>query len=397
MFGIDILTIMFVLAVFNLLAAAFFLLYVKLTQIKFNLTFFILSKALQGLSWLIRMVVYTNPDYWSIAAADFLLIVGFSMESILFVSFKGDVSKRLRVFYIGSLIVICSSILIFGPTIPAVKDLFILTGYIVYMNIISWKLIMSTDSTRFQRLIGTFYGTLPIISSIMFISITDEVTRLGEATSAVGILYYISILLMQLIGGVGYLLMVNERDESRLREVAIKDPLTGILNRRAFYDYAELLIHKSIRDKVAVALISIDIDHFKQINDTYGHLHGDHILKHLCQHLSLEMRKGDLLARFGGEEFVILLFGAGEHEVNIFVNRIHKSIHELVNDYQHEMTAFTVSMGVHCGVPDSIEDLHSMLKYSDDALYQSKNNGRDQATLYRITDGEAQFITVTRD
>lgn len=395
MLSIDILTIMFVLAIFNLLAAFFFILYLRLTQSKTNLSLFILSKSFQGLSWLMRLLFYKEMNFVGIVAADLFLLFGFAMESALFVSFKGKVSNRLRFFYSISLGLITLSVFAFSLRIPAIKDLLILVAYITYMYIISWKLIMTEGSTNFQRLIGITYGTLPLISSIMFIAITKEVTIVGQATSLTGILYYISILFMQLIGGVGYLLMVNEHDERVLKETSIKDPLTGILNRRAFYEYATRLTHKAIRDNTQVSVVMIDVDHFKQINDSKGHIYGDKVLRFLCDALAADLRKEDILARFGGEEFIILISVNHEDAVHTFVNRLHNDLHEKVTLHADDITPFTISMGVYTCLPSESNALENMVKYSDDALYHSKQNGRDQATLLQIIEGEHIFIRMT--
>ena len=166
---------------------------------------------------------------------------------------------------------------------------------------------------------------------------------------------------------------------NQIADFANKDFLTGVYNRRYFYDdmnesgaYAE-----EHAEPYAVAML--DIDHFKQINDTYGHDGGDKALKTLAKKLIDETKKGDLVARFGGEEFCIVLKNVSNEEaVKFFVN-LRASIANCKVRLKKEQIKFTVSIGVVFSRSDY--RLDELLELADEALYRAKENGRNRVEI----------------
>lgn len=378
---IDILTIIFVLSAINMIAAVFFTIHLRVTHTKAQLRYFIASKVLQGLSWLLRLLFYASPQHVMILMADWLLVAGFCSESILFVQYTGGLNKRTRLFY--GLSMGLSSILIFGlwNRFDDIKNLVSLFAYLTYMAMAAWPLLLRRDATQFQRFLGFCYAALPIVSVSLYVAITDEVTTQNFVTSEAGILYYISILFMQMVGSIGYLLMVKEVDELRLYELATKDYLTGILNRKAFYDYADVHFQNAAIHHQPISFAIIDIDHFKKVNDTYGHQVGDEVLKQLTAFLTSTLRKHDILARFGGEEFVICLPGVDDKEALPVLERLQV---RLLNEWSslsgkspRGLPTFTLSIGLSSGTPKIGDSIDDFLKRSDEALYYCKNNGRN--------------------
>ncbi|NKB53563.1 MAG: PleD family two-component system response regulator [Rhizobiaceae bacterium] len=162
-------------------------------------------------------------------------------------------------------------------------------------------------------------------------------------------------------------------------EMAIKDALTGLNNRRYFDRHMQNLFNKAVVADKALSLVVIDIDHFKQVNDTYGHQAGDDVLKTFAQRLLKNIRGKDLACRFGGEEFVIAMPETDQELAFVVADRIRREIsaHPILVANGSIQIAITVSAGVATcfGDQDSIEQ---MLKRSDDALYEAKRNGRNQ-------------------
>ncbi|MBU0633302.1 sensor domain-containing diguanylate cyclase [bacterium] len=171
-----------------------------------------------------------------------------------------------------------------------------------------------------------------------------------------------------------------EIQTKKAEKLARVDEMTGIWNRRAFLEYGENLITNSNSSKSAFSLIIIDIDHFKRINDTYGHEAGDLVLKTFSQEIRNNMRDSDFFARIGGEEFVILLPNASsEHAIKKATFLLEK-INNLDIHYKDSILKITVSMGVSEFVhPDNI---YSLLSKADEALYYVKENGRNNVYLY---------------
>ena len=164
------------------------------------------------------------------------------------------------------------------------------------------------------------------------------------------------------------------------RDNAHRDFLTGMYNRRYFYESATAIVEKSKRKQHPVAVIMIDIDHFKAINDTYGHSMGDMALKEIPRILKKNLRSSDLVARFGGEEFCILLDEIKLEEVEKKFESIRRVIEENVISYEVISFYYTVSIGIFYGLKDTLE---RMITLSDDALYKAKESGRNKIVVIK--------------
>jgi len=150
------------------------------------------------------------------------------------------------------------------------------------------------------------------------------------------------------------------------------DTLTGALNRRAMNDDIHAALAKSERDGIKQLLVMLDLDHFKRINDNYGHAIGDQILKRFVTITTANIREYDRLYRFGGEEFVLLITDANNQQQAI-VDKLRKVVKSELNT--PDGAAITVSLGVASWLPGTTID--TWFKRADDALYQAKANGRD--------------------
>ncbi len=174
-------------------------------------------------------------------------------------------------------------------------------------------------------------------------------------------------------------LMQLEDAHRRLRDSSRRDGLTGLYNRAHFHENFELLLKES-RDKgQPVSLLMIDLDHFKSINDKYGHLVGDDCLRWAAQRIgqSLRVHETSFLARFGGEEFVAVLPGHDLHSaVNVAESVRKRLVDELCSSGEHFLRV-SASIGVHTVEPDTDVDSDAALSVADQALYSAKANGRD--------------------
>lgn len=164
----------------------------------------------------------------------------------------------------------------------------------------------------------------------------------------------------------------------RLTEMAMTDPLTGLSNRRHFFEHLEQEICRSQRGLGPLSLLILDIDHFKCINDQYGHQCGDKVLEQFASVMQRSISKGDLAARIGGEEFAVLLADAGCVEALRATHRIHRAIQEhCFLDCNDNVLSVTCSIGL-CSVENmrfiSAQVLHQK---ADDALYAAKSSGRN--------------------
>lgn len=179
-------------------------------------------------------------------------------------------------------------------------------------------------------------------------------------------------------GLVGFRFDITElkRQERELIRLAWTDSLTGAMNRHRFMDLAGKEIDRTRRRDGNMSLLLLDADHFKQINDKYGHAAGDAILKGLVDRWTGSLRSHDLIGRIGGEEFCILLPDISEANAISTAKRLRKEISELPFAYEGQLLRVTVSIGV--ATLAEGEDLPSLMQRADRALYRAKEAGRDE-------------------
>ncbi|HEA51410.1 hypothetical protein LCGC14_0667600 [marine sediment metagenome] len=165
----------------------------------------------------------------------------------------------------------------------------------------------------------------------------------------------------------------TEHQRERLEQLATMDPLTGVKNRRAMDEALNLAAAHAERTELPYALVMLDIDHFKKINDEYGHGVGDGVLVDLAALIQQSTRRSDQLFRYGGEEFVILLSGVDGSGLTAVMNNLQ---HALRNRMRHPGGAISASFGVAVYKPG--ESVDSWLERADRALYEAKETGRDR-------------------
>jgi diguanylate cyclase (GGDEF)-like protein/PAS domain S-box-containing protein len=164
--------------------------------------------------------------------------------------------------------------------------------------------------------------------------------------------------------------------EARLRHLASTDPLTGIANRRHFMEQGRAEFSRSGRYGYPLSVMMLDVDHFKRINDTYGHDVGDQALKALTEEIGHALRGSDLLGRLGGEEFALLLPSTPLAGAHILAERVRGEIERMRLDTSSGELGFTISIGV-CELAGD-QDFSALLNRADKALYDAKNGGRNR-------------------
>ena len=173
-----------------------------------------------------------------------------------------------------------------------------------------------------------------------------------------------------------------ESANERLGRLAVTDGLTGLYNHRYLHEQLFLAVERSRRDGVPVAMLMIDVDHFKKYNDKNGHPAGDEALRQVARVISEERRQVDIVARYGGEEFAILLHDSGRKEAVDVAERVRARLAETdIAGAQHQpLGRITVSVGIAC-CPDDADNAPALLEAADVALYRAKKNGRDNVVV----------------
>lgn len=191
------------------------------------------------------------------------------------------------------------------------------------------------------------------------------------------------ILLLNIALLLGAFLLVNSRLQQyhgELEDIGLRDELTGVRNRRYALSCGEQLLATNRRSHQQVAVAIMDIDHFKQVNDKYGHDAGDAVLKCVSQSIAQRTRNSDIFARYGGEEFLFVLGGINNENAERFANGIREKVRNMTIDAGAHNLQCTISIGV--AMSDANSDLHTLIARADKALYTAKENGRNRVEMY---------------
>jgi len=187
--------------------------------------------------------------------------------------------------------------------------------------------------------------------------------------------------LMELFGNGLSLAFRNAITYNQLQRLAANDPLTGIYNRRFGIQRLKEELSRSIRYNMPIGLVMFDIDHFKNINDNYGHVIGDKVLINLTETIKSTLREGDIFFRYGGEEFVVVLPGASIKDVMKTSEIMRHTIEDMVTKHNAQNLKITISLGG-TSFPEHDEDnADDMLKYVDNKMYQAKDSGRNISVI----------------
>ncbi|SFP90477.1 diguanylate cyclase (GGDEF) domain-containing protein [Nitrosomonas cryotolerans] len=181
----------------------------------------------------------------------------------------------------------------------------------------------------------------------------------------------------------GFVLMVNYRLTANHQKLASTDGLTGVMNRRSLEEESIRLLARCSRTDEVLSVMMIDVDHFKSINDRYGHQAGDEVLKRLAVVAQQSIRSNDYLARYGGEEFCILLPTTLEKDAWKLADRLRQSFAAMSIEFDGEVLCSTISIGIadtkHAGL-----EFASLIVAADKAMYRAKHDGRNRVIMYSV-------------
>jgi diguanylate cyclase (GGDEF)-like protein len=220
------------------------------------------------------------------------------------------------------------------------------------------------------------YLCIPILAQgealgILHFQATDEIPALADAELSLKTTF---------AGQVG-LSVANIRLREALRSQSIKDPLTGLYNRRYLTEMLDREIRRAVRAEQSLGILMLDLDHFKKFNDTYGHEAGDTVLRETASFLVKSIRVEDIVCRFGGEEFVVILPTADSNSAQARAERIRSKLRELAVLHKGQsLGMITVSVGVST-LPEHGTSPKELLEAADAALYRAKKDGRDRVVV----------------
>ncbi len=237
------------------------------------------------------------------------------------------------------------------------------------------------------RLTGARYTALLLLGLAAMLAVRGVYTVfLGPPANTlfsgdpVQFVYISAYVILGVMSGLAFVLLIAERLRLELERMATLDALTGIYNRRTFTDLAERELARAKRAGAPVGLILIDLDHFKAVNDRHGHVAGDAVLRAFVATAAAALRKQDLLGRYGGEEFCVVLPGVSAAEAVMIAQRLRELVEQSPAQAGEREIRYTISAGVaHSGTAGL--DLDTLVRDADAALYRAKHLGRNQVSL----------------
>ncbi|SHJ68289.1 diguanylate cyclase (GGDEF) domain-containing protein [Malonomonas rubra DSM 5091] len=174
------------------------------------------------------------------------------------------------------------------------------------------------------------------------------------------------------------------KTKEQLQKMALTDPLTELGNRATFDLSIKQATARTQRSGFPVSLLMIDLDHFKQFNDTYGHQAGDNVLRKVAKAIRTSARDSDICCRYGGEEFAIILPDTDANNAKVLADRIHREVAQVsdrMHQFQHQIT---VSIGISCATLKGTTHPKTLVEEADRALYQAKSNGRNRTETWHL-------------
>ncbi|MES2878391.1 MAG: diguanylate cyclase [Pseudomonadota bacterium] len=216
----------------------------------------------------------------------------------------------------------------------------------------------------------------PIIQSGVVGSVLQLVSSPREQQRHLELEPYINVYLREAAP-----VLETKRLMETLREANLRDPMTGLNNRRFLEEYVETLVGNVQRKKTNLAILMLDLDFFKMVNDTYGHDAGDAVLKALSKVLKQSVRASDMVIRYGGEEFLIILQETDRHNADLIAEKIRLAVEKLKTPVSGVVIEKTISIGL-SDFPTDSDTFWQAVKYADVALYRAKETGRNRVVRF---------------
>jgi diguanylate cyclase (GGDEF)-like protein len=226
---------------------------------------------------------------------------------------------------------------------------------------------------------GRSHICLPIIQSGSVANVLQLVAKPGDEARVQSLIPYINVYLREAAP-----VLETKRLMETLRESSLRDPMTGLNNRRFLEEYVETLIANVQRRKTQVAVMMLDLDYFKMVNDTYGHDAGDAVIKALAKLLRQSVRASDMVIRFGGEEFLVILVDTPQENADSVAEKIRSAVEQLEVQAGHVVLKKTISIGI-ADFPTDSDTFWQAVKFADVALYQAKEGGRNRVVRFNTS------------
>jgi diguanylate cyclase (GGDEF)-like protein len=354
-------------------------------QDRFLFSCYSVAKFLQAMAYFFLFFRGVLPDIVSVNFGNTLLMMGFCLEAmsmLIILQVRERAPYLLLLAILGIALLLFNGIEFFYP-VSSIRIVSASFSVFLIMIIPNVKILMTKKNIgMLKRVIGGFY--LVFSSLLIPRAVYALFHDISLSTNAfVQSLTFISLVLLMVFGLSAYLLLMKENADKLIYAMANMDYLTQLPNRHKFFESARRLFDQNQRGGTPLCVLFLDIDHFKRINDRYGHPFGDKVLITLADILRKNLRSSDLFCRYGGEEFVLVLHNTNMENTAPVTARIMNEVAKArFPQCQDADFGFTVSIGVYGGFPGQKDVLEDFIEKADKALYNAKHSGRNKAMAY---------------
>jgi diguanylate cyclase (GGDEF)-like protein len=337
------------------------------------------------------------PDLYSVVVANGLLSTSFAL---MFAAVCQYQARRASPWLTVSPVLF--TLAAYGVLIDDQPGRVILSGVVYSAQIV---LVIATLLDRRHGRIGR--GAFLIVAALGLVTLMLIVrssstaagwVRMDSLTvrSTVQTISFMMSLVAALATSIGFVFMIKERADEKNRVMASQDPLTGAANRRSIIGALDRDMTRAMRNRQPLSVLMIDIDHFKTVNDVYGHLAGDRVLRGVVDVLLDRVRAQDMVGRYGGEEFMVLLPDTWLEGARQVAEKLRQGVAGKVHEIEGQRVSVTVSIGVCGGAIGSHETWDHLIQEADAALYRAKEGGRNRVEVAEDVLPQTPFAEASR-
>ena len=383
-------TLAFVLMAVTALLSAFMVIVWRTHKVYEGFNLWTIAQLFLTAGFLLLSLQGLIPKFTSIAMADFLIVMSGGLIYAGIRKFRDQPHRDYFNYILIGLTVALILYFLYGRDVLNFR----IMAFSICIGIISLRSAITLlldvpaglrTSFWFTGSIMLFFGTVSILRSI-YVYVYDPPGNFFDANPISG-LYFLSFMLAAMGAIFGFFMMTSQRLElelktarDELRHLATTDYLTDVFNRRYFFEAGRQEFKRARRYKHPLSVLILDIDYFKNVNDTHGHITGDRMLIAIAMAARSNLRAMDVLARIGGEEFAVILPETdGEMGLEV-AERLRRSISEVVIYADGAPVSVTVSIGASMLLAEDSE-LGSIMERADAALYEAKQNGRNRVAI----------------
>ncbi len=343
-----------------------------------SLRLWIASMGLQPVAWTLYGMRGTNPDMLSIVLANAMLALSYAYQLQALRLFTGRADRPVLVY--ASVVLVTIAELVFTFVLPSMRMRTVTVSQLMAILFVLSVFVLLRGPRPYPRSHLLTAASLLLPAVVLSVRSAYEGLRAETLASAFAVtpmqtMVFGMAAFMPIIATLGFVSMCNDRLNQELVRQAMLDPLTGISNRRALDAAADRAIAVARRHARGLAVLLVDADHFKQVNDRHGHGAGDSALQALVAALQAELRPSDLLGRLGGEEFVVILPESDEEPAHGAAERLREAVAAIDFSIQREKVPLRVSIGI--ALLEDGDDLVTLLRRADHAMYVAKRSGRN--------------------